>query len=77
MFRNVFALGLCAIIGVVALKFAFGIAGGLLGAAFGLFFWLLGLAVRLLVVAFVAYLVLLVVSPQTARRVRSRVSDMF
>lgn len=77
MFRNVFALGLCAILGVVALKFVFGIAGGLLGAALGLFVWLVGLAFQLVLVAVLVYLVLLVVSPETARRVRRRINDAF
>lgn len=77
MFRNVIALGLCAIIGVVAIKLVFGVAGGLLGAALGLFLWLVGLAIRLVLVALVFYVVLLVVSPVTARRVRARIADAF
>lgn len=77
MFRNVFALGLCAILGVVALKLIFGVAGGLLGATLGLFLWLVGLALRLVLVALVLYVILRVVSPETARRVRARVNDVF
>ncbi len=77
MFRNVFALGLCAILGVVALKLVFGVAGGLLGAALGLFLWLVGLALRLVFVAVVLYFILRVVSPETARCVRSRLNDAF
>ena len=77
MFRTVFALGLCAILGVVAIKLVFGIAGGLLGAAFGLFFWLVGLALRLVVVGAIVYFILLVVSPETARRLRQRFRDTF
>lgn len=77
MFRTVFALGICAILGVVALKLVFGIAGGLLGAALGLFFWLVGLALRLVVVGLIVYFILLVVSPETARRLRRRFDDTF
>lgn len=74
MFRNVLALGLSAIIGVVALKLIFGIAGGLLGAVIGLFLWAVSLAIRVALVGLVIYLVLLVVSPSTARRMRDRFS---
>ena len=77
MFRNVFALGICAIIGVVAVKLVFGVAGGVLGSVIGLFLWLVGLAVQLLVLAGLLYLVLLVVSPPTARRVRDRIRNAF
>ena len=77
MFRNVFALGICALIGVVAVRLVFGVAGGVFGAVIGLFLWLVGLAVQLLVLALVLYLVLLVVRPATARRVRARITDAF
>ena len=77
MFRTVFALGLCAILGVIALKLVFGIAGGLLGALIGIFLWLLGLAVRIALVGLVLYIILRIVSPATARRVRRRVDDAF
>ena len=72
MFRNVLALGLSAIIGVVVLKLVFGIAGGLLGAVIGLFLWVVSLAIRVALVGLLVYLVLLVVSPSTARRMRDR-----
>ncbi|HEY0779710.1 MAG TPA: hypothetical protein VGD56_17205 [Gemmatirosa sp.] len=77
MFRNVLALGLSAIIGVVALKLVFGIAGGLLGTVVGLFLWLVGLAIRLVLVGLVLYLILRILSPETARRVRARFNDAF
>ena len=77
MLRTVFVLGLCALLGVVALKLVFGIFTGVLGAAFGLFFWLLGLAIRVALVGLVLYLILRIVSPHTARRVRERLSDAF
>ncbi len=77
MFRTVFALGLCAILGVVALKLVFGIAGGLLGTLVGLFVWLLSVAIRLVLVGLVLYVILRIVSPETARRVRRRFDDAF
>lgn len=77
MFRNVFALGICAIVGVVAVKLVFGVAGGLLGSVIGLFLWLVGLAIQLLLLAGLVYLVLLVASPRTARRIRERLADAF
>ncbi len=77
MFRNVFALGLCAILGVFALKLIFGVAGGLFGAALGLFVWLASLALKLLIVLLVLYVILRIVSPETARRVRVRLDDVF
>lgn len=77
MFRNVFALGLSAIIGVVALKLVFGIAGGLLGAVFGIFLWIVSLAIRVALAGLLIYLVLLVLSPETARRMRRRFDDAF
>ncbi len=75
MFRNVLALGICAILGVVALRLVFGVAGGVFGAVIGLFFWLVGLALQLVLLAGLLYLVLLVVSPPTARRVRDRIAN--
>jgi hypothetical protein len=74
MFRNVLALGLSAIIGVVALKLVFGIAGGLLGAVIGIFLWIVSLAIRVALAGLLIYLVLLVVSPARARRMRDRFS---
>ena len=75
MFRNVLALGLCAILGVVALKLVFGVAGGLLGTVIGLFVWLVGLALQLVLAGALLYVVLLVVRPDVARRVRSRLRE--
>ncbi len=77
MFRTVFALGLCAILGVVALKLVFGIATGLLGTAIGLFLWIVSLAIRVALVGLVIYLVLRVANPALARRMRQRFDDAF
>jgi hypothetical protein len=71
MLRTIFAIGLFAILGLFALKFFFGILGGLLG----LFLVLLGFAVRIAIVGALIYLVIRIVSPDTARRLRERWSS--
>ena len=70
MLRTVFTIGLFALLGLIALKVAFGLVLPLLG----LFLWLLGLALKIAVVGLVIYLVLRVVSPDTARRLREKFS---
>jgi hypothetical protein len=55
-------------LGIFALGFVFRIFGGLIA----LTFVLLGFAVKALIVGGVAYLVIRVVSPNTARRLRER-----
>ena len=71
MLRTVFMVGLFALIGLFALKFVFGIFGTLLG----LVLWLCVLAVKIAVIGFLIYLVIRVVSPDTARRLRARWSS--
>jgi predicted lipid-binding transport protein (Tim44 family) len=75
MLRTVFSIGLFTLLGVVALKFALGLFTGVLGGLFGLFFWLLALAVRVALVGLVVYAIIRVVSPETARRLRERFSN--
>jgi hypothetical protein len=70
MLRTLFSVGLMAILGLIVLKFAFGILGGLLG----LFIMLAFVAVKILLVGAVAYIVLRIVAPGTARRLRDRFS---
>lgn len=72
MLRTVFVIGLFAVLGVAALKLAFGLFTGLLGGLLVLFFWLLGWAIRILIVGLVLYGVIRLVSPDTARRMRER-----
>lgn len=74
MLRTVLALGLFALLGLAALKLVFGVFTGLLGALLGLFFWLLGVALQIALVGLVIYLVIRLVSPDTARRIRERFS---
>jgi len=66
MLRTLFLTGLLALAGLVALKLVFGILGPLVG----LLFTLVGWALRLLLVGGIVYLVLRVVSPDTARSLR-------
>lgn len=68
MLRTIFAVGLMAILGLVALKFIFGIFGFLFVVLFGLF-WI---AVKIALVGFLVYLVIRVLSPNTARRIRQK-----
>jgi hypothetical protein len=65
MFRNLIGYAIFAIIAVIALKFVL----GLLGLAIGLFWTLLWFAF----IGFIFYLVLRVVSPSTADRVRDTI----
>lgn len=68
MLRTIFAVGALAILGIIALKFVFGIFGGLVA----LMLWLLFLAVKIAIVGGVIYLVIRIVSPDTARRLREK-----
>ena len=68
MLRTIFSVGIVALLGLFALKFAFGIFGGL----FGLLFMLLGFAIKIAIVGLVVYFVISILSPETARRIRER-----
>jgi hypothetical protein len=68
MLRTIFMIGLFAIGGLFLLKIFFGI----FGVFFGLLIGLLGLAIRIAIVGALVYLVIRVVSPETARRMRER-----
>lgn len=68
MLRTIFAVGLMAILGLVALKFIFGIFGFLFAVLFGLFF----IALKIALVGLVVYFVIRVLSPDTARRIRQK-----
>jgi phage shock protein PspC (stress-responsive transcriptional regulator) len=72
MLRTVFSLGLLVLLGLAALKLVFGVFTGLAGALLGLFFWLLGVALQIALVGLVAYFIVRLVSPETARRIRER-----
>jgi len=68
MLRTIFSIGLVAILGLIALKFIFGI----FGLAMGLFLWLLSKAVVIAIIGLAIYIIIRIVSPETARRLRER-----
>lgn len=68
MLRTIFTIGLFALLGMFALKLAFGVFGTLLG----LLIWLAIMAIKIAVIGLVIYLVIYLVSPDTARRMRER-----
>ena len=68
MLRTIFTIGIFAVIGLIALKFIF----GLFAALVGVFLWLLGLAVKIALIGLVLYIIVRIVSPDTARRMRER-----
>ena len=63
MLRTIFSIGLFAVLGLIALKFIFGI----FGFAVGLFVWLLFAALKIGLVGLVIYFIIRIVSPDTAR----------
>lgn len=70
MLRTIFMVGIFALLGLFALKLVFGILGGLLG----LFMVLLGVAIKIALVGGAIYLVVRVISPSSARRLREKFS---
>lgn len=67
MLKNLFTIGLIALLGLIALKVVF----GLLGPLVGLLLWLLGITLKLALAGAVIYGVIRLVSPDTARRITS------
>ena len=65
MFRSILGFAILAVLAWLALKIFFSVLGGLIGLAMTIL-WLAGLG-------FVCYLVLRVVSPGTAERVREMI----
>ena len=70
MFRTVATLALIGLVALVAIRLVARVAGGILGLILGVA-WLL---FKLLIVAGVVYFVLTIVAPDTARKVRERIS---
>lgn len=68
MLRTIFAIGVMALLGLFAMKFLFGIFGGLIA----IFFALLSLAIKVAVIGLLVYLVIRIISPDTARGLRER-----
>ncbi len=67
MLRNLFKIGLIALLGLFALKLVFGV----LAPLFGLVLWLLGITLKFALIGAVIYGVVYVVSPDTAKRLTS------
>jgi membrane protein implicated in regulation of membrane protease activity len=68
MLRTILVTGVMVMLGIFALGFVFKIFGGLIA----LTFLLLGFAFKALLIGGVAYLIIRIVSPDTARRLRDR-----
>jgi hypothetical protein len=71
MLRTVFMIGLFALLGLFALKLAF----GLFGFLFALLLVLLGWAIKIAIIGLVLYFIIRIVSPDTASRLRSKWSS--
>ena len=70
MLRPIFSIGLFALLGLILLKVFFGVVGPLIGLAI----FLLGLAIKIAIFGAIIYLIIRIVSPETARRLRERFS---
>ena len=68
MIKTILMTGVMVMLGIFALGFVFKIFGGLIA----LTFVLLGFAVKALIVGGIAYVVIRIVSPDTARKLRSK-----
>lgn len=68
MLRTIFSVGALAILGLIALKFVFNIFGGLVV----LLLWLFFVALKIAIVGALIYLVIRIVSPDTARQLRQK-----
>lgn len=71
MLRTLLTIGFIALIGLFALKVVF----GLLGPLVGLLLVLLGFALKLALIGAVLYVVVRVISPDTAKRITGRFRD--
>ena len=68
MLRTILKIGLFAVLGMVALGFLFNIFTWLIQIAL----FLLVLAIKIAIIGLVIYVVIRIVSPETARRMRER-----
>jgi hypothetical protein len=68
MLRTIFMIGIFALLGMFALKLAFGLFGALFGLLVFLLFW----AIKIAIVGLIIYFVIRIVSPDTASRLRSK-----
>ena len=70
MLRTLFTIGVMAILGLFVMRLVFGILGGILGLFMGLAF----LAFKIVLIGAVGYVVIAIVSPNSAKRLRERFS---
>jgi hypothetical protein len=68
MLRAIFMIGLFAMLGLFAVSMVFNLFGGIIG----LTFWLVALAVKVLIVGGLLYFGIRILSPGTAARLRER-----
>ncbi len=68
MLRTIFMIGLFALLGLFALKVAF----GLFGSFFALLLTLLVWGIKIAIVGLIIYFVIRIVSPDTASKLRSK-----
>jgi hypothetical protein len=68
MLRTVFMIGLFALLGLFALKLAFGLFGFLFSILLVLMWW----AIKIAIIGLIIYFVIRLVSPDTASKLRSR-----
>jgi len=68
MLRTIFMIGLFALLGLFALKLAFGLFGFLFSILLVLLWW----AVKIAIIGVVIYFIIRLVSPDTASKLRSR-----
>ena len=68
MLKTIFMIGLFAILGLFALKIVF----GLFGVLFALFWVVLAWAIKIAIIGLILYFIIRIVSPDTARNLRSK-----
>jgi hypothetical protein len=68
MLRAIFMIGLFAMLGLFAVSMVFNLFGGIIG----LTFWLVALAVKVLIVGGLLYFGIRILSPETAARLREK-----
>jgi len=68
MLRTIFVVGALALLGLVALKLVFGLMGPLVA----LLFWLVVLALKVAILGLAGYVMIRLVSPATADRLKDR-----
>ena len=71
MLRTIFTIGLFALLGLFALKLAFGI----LPTVLAIVLWLVWMAIKIALVGLVIWLLIRIFSPETARRLKDRFSS--